>query len=315
VAERKKRFREKFGSAFHVWQRLFVFMRPFRLRLAVAVLVVQVAAATEALKPWPLKIVIDQVLGGTRRSSSGKARTPGWPAWLPEWFDDPDHKGYLLFACAAAVLLLALVSGLCTYWSDLALADTGQRVINKVRKTSLERMLVQSLTWHERHRRGDLNLRLISDTSALRTLLIDGLFTLVKESSNFVFTIVFMFLIDWRLTLVSLAVLPLISVMSAIVGIKLRRAARQQRAKEGELSSSVSETLSSIPVIQSYGLREVANKAFARQNRKSGKAACRRRGSRAGWASPPTSRWRSAPRSSSTSASGGSTLRTRSTPD
>jgi ABC-type multidrug transport system fused ATPase/permease subunit len=272
VAEAKKGFRAKVGAAFHVWRRLFVFMQPFRLRLLVGVVVVQVAAGTEALKPWPLKVVIDQVLGGVKKGSSGKAKPPDWPFWLPQWFSAPDHKGWLLFCCAAAVLLLALISGLCTYMSDLELADIGQRVTNKVRNTALDRMLVQSLTWHERHRRGDLNLRLISDTSALRVLLIDGLFTLVKESSNFAFTIVFMFLIDWRLTLVSLAVLPLISVMSAIVGIKLRRAARKQRAKEGELSSSVGETLSSIPVIQSYGLREVATRTFARQNRKSGKA-------------------------------------------
>jgi len=273
VADKEKGVRAKVGAAFHVWRRLFVFMQPYRLRLLIGVVVVQVAAGTEALKPWPLKVVIDQVLGGVKQGK--KAKPPDWPGWLPEWFSDEDHKGWLLLCCAAAVLLLALISGLCTYWSDLELADIGQRVINKVRRTSLDRMLVQSLTWHERHRRGDLNLRLISDTSALRVLLIDGLFTLVKESSQFAFTIVFMFLIDWRLTLVSLAVLPLISAMSAVVGIKLRRAARLQRAKEGELSSSVSETLSSIPVIQSYGLRETANRAFARQNRKSGKAGLR----------------------------------------
>ena len=260
----QQRFLQKAGAACYVWRRLFVFMAPYRLRLLLAFVLTQLVSAAEVLKPWPLQVVIDYVLGGASK------KPPPYPWWLPQYYDG--HRAELLPLCAGAVLVLALVAGVCSYASDLLLADTGQRVINKVRRAALDRLLVLSLTWHERRRRGDLLLRLLGDATALRMLLIEGLFSLSKEASAFLFTIAMMFAIDWQLTLVSLTVLPLIGVMSAVVGIRLRRAARRQRAKEGELATSVHETLSSIPVIQSYGLRDEANQAFARQNRKSGKA-------------------------------------------
>jgi ABC-type multidrug transport system fused ATPase/permease subunit len=259
--------KKKVAAAFYVWRRLFVFIKPFRLRLSLAFCLNLLVIAAEVLKPWPLQVVIDYVLGG---ASTKPGRAPSWPKWIPsEYHAQPMN---LLPWCAGAVLVLALVSGFAGYTRDLMLAETGQRVINKVRKTALDRMLALSLTWHEQRRRGDLLLRLIGDAAALRMLLIDGLFSLSAEAGVFLGTIAMMFAIDWRLTLVSLAVLPLIGVMSAVVGIKLRRAARKQRTKEGELATSVHETLSSIAVIQSYGLREEANQAFARQNRKSGRA-------------------------------------------
>ena len=51
MAEPRKGLRGKVGGAFHVWRRLFVFMQPYRMRLLIGVVVVQVAAGTEALKP------------------------------------------------------------------------------------------------------------------------------------------------------------------------------------------------------------------------------------------------------------------------
>lgn len=256
----KKEDKKKVAVAFYVWRRLFVFLQPYRLRLAGSFVLTGVIALAEVAKPWPLKFVIDNVLGYAKKP----------PKWLPEaWRTDANS---LIIACSVAVLVLALISGFATYVRDLWNAETGQRVINKVRKTALDRLLVLSLSWHERRRRGDLLLRLIGDAAALRMLLIEGLFSLSNEAMVFVGTIAVMFALDWKLTLVSLAVLPLISVMSAVVGFKLRRAARKQRQKEGELATSVHETLSSVPVIQSYGMREEANRAFAKQNRKSGRA-------------------------------------------
>ncbi|MSR39104.1 MAG: ABC transporter ATP-binding protein [Planctomycetes bacterium] len=259
--------KQKVTVAFYVWRRLYVFIKPFRLRLSLAFLLNCIVAAAEVLKPWPLQVVIDYVLGGIALGTGPK---PKWPSWIPASFQANPLD--LLPWCALSVMLLALISGICVYQRDLWLAETGQRVINKVRRAALDRLLVLSLAWHERKRRGDLLLRLIGDAASLRMLLIEGLFSLSAEALVFFGTIGMMFLIDWQLTLVAIAVLPLIGVMSAVVGIKLRRAARKQRMKEGELSASVHETLSSISVIQSYGLRDEANQAFARQNRKSGKA-------------------------------------------
>ena len=84
-------------------------------------------------------------------------------------------------------------------------------------------MVMVSAAWHGRWKRGDLLLRLCGDAQSLRLLLVEGVFSLTKESLLVVGTLVVMAILDWKLALVAVAVLPLIGLMTAIMGIRLRR--------------------------------------------------------------------------------------------
>ena len=263
AARKKPSLRQRLAQTLYVWHRLLPYISVFKWRLVLSLLLTLVVVGAELAKPWPLQIIVDSVV------HSKKSKT----LWLvPSWLSGPDHAGALALMCGAAVLVFSLISGLATYFRDLWLADTGQRVVNKVRRHALERMLLMSLAWQEKHRRGDLLLRLVGDAASLRMLLIDGLFSLMREGLLVLGTLVVMFWMDWQLALLSIAVMPAIAVMTTIFGVRLRRAARKQRQKEGELATSVHETLSAIPVIQSYGLEDEATSTFNKANRTSAKA-------------------------------------------
>ena len=255
-----RQWRKRFWDTLYVWRKLLPSLRPYKARLFLAFLLTIVVVAAELLKPWPLKVVIDQVI-----------MDKPW-AIIPADLSGRDNAMSLALVASLAVLVFALVSGIGSYFRELWLAETGQKVVNRIRKDVLQHMLLMSLFWHEKRRRGDLLLRLIADSNSLRMLLVSGLFALMREGLLLVGTLTVLFWIDWRIGLASLAVLPAIGIMSALFGVRLRRAARKQRAKEGELATSVHETLSSIPVIQAYGLEQEATRTFARANRKSAKA-------------------------------------------
>ncbi|MGE3174925.1 MAG: ABC transporter ATP-binding protein [Planctomycetota bacterium] len=257
---RKLTIRQRLGQAFYVWDRLLPYLRPFKWRMLFAFLLTTVIVLAELAKPWPLKVIIDQVIGDAPLS------------FLPASWAGRENVTKLALLAGSAVLVLSLITGFCAYWRDLWLADTGQRVVNKVRRHALERILLMSLQWHEKHRRGDLLLRLVGDAGALRMLLIDGLFSLMREGLLVFGTLAVMLWMDWRLALMAVAVMPAIGVMTTLFGVRLRRAARKQRQKEGELATSVHETMSAVPVIQAYGLEEEAAQTFSRANRKSAKA-------------------------------------------
>lgn len=256
----KPRIAEAKGGTLHVWRRLGSHLVPWWPRLLGAFGLTVLVVVAELLKPWPLKVVVDQILLGN-----------DW-ALLPGAVRGPGNASLLLWVACGSVLVLALATGIGSYFRDLWLADTGQRVIHRVRKSVLERLLEMSVAWHGKWKRGDLLLRLCGDAQSLRLLLVEGVFSLTKESLLVVGTLVVMAILDWKLALVAVAVLPLIGLMTAVMGIRLRRAARKQRQKEGELATSVHETLSAVPVIQAYGLEEQAEREFARQNRRSNKA-------------------------------------------
>lgn len=252
------RLRQRLRAAFAVWLALVPYLAPHRRKLTFAAMLTVLAVGTELAKPWPIKVVIDQVLLGSE-----------WALLPAAWRND---TGAMLTFAIAATVLLAGLGGAAGYFRDLWLADVGQRAVGKVRRDALDAVLRQSLAFHERHRAGDLLVRLCGDAQSLRVLLIEGLFVLGREGLLVVGTLVVMALLDWRLALAAMAVLPVIGLLMAVFSVRLRAAARKQRKKEGELAASAHATLAAVPVVQAYGLEDIATDTFAKQNRRSARA-------------------------------------------
>jgi len=249
---------ERPGRTFAVWRRLLPYLLPHRRLLAASSVLVLLTVAFELVKPWPLKVVVDQVLLGKP-----------WALLPASLAGDGD---LLTGVAIGTVLGLAALSGLTGYWSSVWLAKAGQRAVASVRAEALDALLAQSLAFHARHRTGDLLVRLGGDAASLRTLLVDGLFAVGREALAVVGTLAVVFVLDWRLGLATLAVLPLLGVAMAMTTVRLRGAARKQRKKEGELATSAHETIAAVAVIQAYGLQAAASATFGRQNRRSARA-------------------------------------------
>lgn len=252
------RERRRWRDAFAVWTALLPYLEPHRTRLAGAAALTSVAVAVELARPWPIKVVVDQVLLGT-----------DWPLLPAAWRGD---GATIMAAAVAATVLLAACGGAAALWRDLWLADAGQRAVGKVRRDALDAVLRQSLGALVHHRAGDLLVRLCGDAQSLRTLLVEGLFALGREALLLGGTLLVMALLDWRLCLAAAAVLPVIGLLMALFAVRLRAAARKQRKKEGELAAAAHETIAAVPVVQAYGLEQVAARSFARQNRRSARA-------------------------------------------
>lgn len=251
-------WRRRAAGAFAVWIRLMPRLRSQRPLLVGAGLATLVVVAVELAKPWTLKLVIDQVLLGRP-----------WDLLPAAWQGD---SAALLMLAVGATVVLAAVGGLVSYWRDVWLAKAGQRTVAKIRREALDAVVRQPLAFHERHRAGDLLVRLCSDAMSLRTLLVDGIFSLGRESLLVVGTFVVMLLVDWRLALAAILVLPVIAVLLALFSVRIKKAARKQRKKEGALAASAHETLAATSVVQAYGLEDVAVSTFDGDNRKSARA-------------------------------------------
>lgn len=251
-------WRRRAASAFAVWTRLLPRLRPQRPLLVGATLTTVVVVVVELAKPWTLKVVIDQVLLGQT-----------WDLLPAAWQRDP---GMLLWLAVVATVLLAALGGLAGYWRDVWLAKVGQRTVARIRCEALDAVVRQPLAFHERHRAGDLLVRLCSDALSLRTLLVDGMFALGRESLLVVGTFVVMLVVDWRLALAAMLVLPVLAVLLAVFSVHIKKAARKQRKKEGELAASAHETLAATSVVQAYGLENLAVATFDGDNRRSARA-------------------------------------------
>src|SRR5579871_1578786 len=136
-------------------------MRRHLWRLLFAIGEVLIISALEVLKPWPLKIVIDNVLGGAPPRLS--------------WLQGLTPSALLGTACAGLILLYLALSVLQVSNNYLTIS-IGQRMVNDLRARLFEHLQRLSLAFHRRREVGDLMMRVAYDTFAIQTIAINGLF-------------------------------------------------------------------------------------------------------------------------------------------
>src|SRR5881397_1645803 len=158
-----------------VWVRHFLpLLRPYWKQLCLAVSAMVLEAAVSVFRPWPLKVVIDRVL------SHKPSRVPFLRAWLD---NAPYSKIEILYGSCAASLLIALLTGVLTYYFTRLLGRVGQRFVFALRRDLFAHMQRLSLRFHDRQRTGDLTHRVTSDIQSIQDFIVSG--TIVFGSNGF----------------------------------------------------------------------------------------------------------------------------------
>src|SRR5207248_4171031 len=125
--------------------KLLPYLRPYRLRFAWALAQVFLIAGFELLKPWPLQVVIDNVLGG---KAPGFALLEGWSPLA------------LLGLACIGIIGVQFVSGALTLLHNYTAIGVGQRMVNDLRGTLYSHLQRLSLAFHSRQKVGDIMFRI-----------------------------------------------------------------------------------------------------------------------------------------------------------
>jgi subfamily B ATP-binding cassette protein MsbA len=235
-------------------------LRPFRKQLFLAVLAMIVDASLTVFRPWPLKVVIDRVL------SHRPTRVPFVGAWLNGGGLD---RMPILYGACGATLLIALSTGLLTYWYTHKLGDVGQRLVFELRCKLFAHLQRLSLRFHDTQRKGDLVTRLTSDIQAIQDLIANGLIILGSNAFLLIGMLVMMFWLNWRFAFVALGVAPLLFWTVFRYTRRIKAASREARASTGLLASLAHETLASIRIVQGLAQEEQQDERFQTQSENS----------------------------------------------
>lgn len=220
-------------------------------------------AASEVLRPWPLQVVFDHVLL--------QGRTVHHAGPLDQWlFSLRAMPPMQVVAWAAfAVLAVSVLGGLAEYAQTIVLSEVGQRLVARIRRDLFRHLMVLPPSFHQSRQQGDLLMRLTGDIVLLRELLVGGMLDAVTAVLVLAGTLGMMLWLDWHLTLVSLAIVPLVALAGSAISTRIRRTVRKNRDKEGALAASAGEALGAIHVLQAFGATTGVSDAFERGNRSS----------------------------------------------
>lgn len=153
---------------------------------------------------------------------------------------------------AIGLTTLFLVQAVFSFAHRLSLSYVGEKAIADIRIAVYERMQSLSLKFYADRRTGEIVSRLTNDVSLLRGAVTDNLMALLRQGVTLVGSAIFLFILDWQLTLVILIGIPLISLTIVGLSRKIRRASKDVQDKLAEAASVVEETTSGIRIVKSF---------------------------------------------------------------
>jgi subfamily B ATP-binding cassette protein MsbA len=218
-------------------------LRPHIGALFLGFIAIAGESAANLLQPWPLKIVLDDVL----RSHNSHA----WTMTLIHQLVGTDAIAVLKFACAA-VLAIAVLDAICTYAEKYLTTSVAQWISYDLRLTIYAHIQKLSLAFHDNKRTGDLISRVTDDIEAIQSFIMNGLLGVLINVMTLLGMIAVMFWLNWKFTLIALSVVPILFAMVYTYTRRIKKAAREVRKKEGEITSVVQEVLSSIRVVKAF---------------------------------------------------------------
>ena len=241
-------------------RRLLPFLVPYRWRFLFALVQVFAMAGFELLKPWPLQVVIDNVLAG---------KPAGW-SWLQGW-----PPALLLLGACIALIVVTLGAGLLTLLHNLTTIAVGQRMVNDLRAALMGHLHRLSLAFHSRQKVGDLMYRVTSDSFAVQTMIMNGVLPILSATILLAGMVLVLVPIDAVLTLVALTVVPALFVLIALFNRKITTVATEVRERESVVYSLVQWAMTSIKVVQAFTKEEEEHRRFMGASRASLRATLR----------------------------------------
>jgi ATP-binding cassette, subfamily B, bacterial len=234
--------------------KLLPYLRPHRARFAAALAQVFLIAGFELLKPWPLQVVIDHVLGGK------KVTLPvigGWDA------------GTLLVAACLGIVVVHFCGGALTLWHNRTTIGVGQRMVNDVRGALYSHLQRLSLAFHTRQTVGDLMYRVTADSFAVQTMLMNGLLPIISAVVLLCGMLWILAPLDPFLTLLALTIVPPLFVLIAIFNRKIGEVATEVRDADARVYTVVQWAMSSMKVVQAFTKEEEEHRRFMGASRAS----------------------------------------------
>lgn len=245
-------------------RKLLPYLRAHRWQVAWALLQVVLIAGFELLKPWPLQVVIDYVLGGKAPSAGGPI---GELLALP--------KPLLLLVACLGIVLVNVGAGGLTLLHNYTTIRVGQRMVNDLRGDLYAHLQRLSLAYHSRQRVGDLLYRITADSFAVQTMIMNGVLPILSALILLGGMLIVLFPLDPVLTLLALAIVPALFALISVFNRKIVEVATVVRETESRVYSLVQWGMAAIKVVQAFAKEEEEHRRFMGASRESLRAKLR----------------------------------------
>src|SRR5688572_6141550 len=222
------------------------FFRPYRTRLVVISGLILLSVTIGVVNPILLKLVIDNLLG-------------------------PQDLGLLYLQCALMIVLPFFSSGI-GVWQSYLSNVVGQRVMNDLRLALYTHLQWMPLRFFTETRTGEIQSRISNDVGGVQSVVTDTASSLLSNFATVATTVIAMWILDWRLTLLSLGLMPIFAYITFRVGKVRREVSTLTQRSMAEMSAITEESLSvsGILLSKTFGQQEASIERFRAESQRLG---------------------------------------------
>ena len=231
------------------YKRLLSYLKPYKKLLILSVFFMILVSLSNLVVPWIIKDVIDRVL------------------------EEKDLK--MLYIIIVAILVTFFIRALTTFGHRYLMGYIGQAVIMDIRNALYRHLQRLSIAYYDRRRTGDIMSNLNNDMSAIQTEIVTDFISLVQESAIFIGSFGSMIYLQWKLTVLCLVIVPLVSYVIKFFGKKLHNSGKDVQESLADVTSMLQETIQGVRIVRSFNRGAYEEKRFRKINQLSFAAAVR----------------------------------------
>ncbi len=173
------------------------------------------------------------------------------------------RREHLVVPMALAVCGCFILRGISTYLHTVLMNRLGQNIVSDIQNQMYRHILKLDLGFHHTEHSGALISRVVSDVNVMRVAVAEGLTSLGKNSITLMLLIGVMFWQDWRLAAAIFVIFPLIAVLVARLGKKLRKISGRTQEALGEMTALLTQSFQGIRQVKAYGREEFESERMA----------------------------------------------------
>ena len=223
-------------------------IRPYNKWLLVIFLAMLLETAMSLLGPWPLKIIIDNVVG--------HHPLPEWLGWIKDLPFETD-KMAIAGAAAIGLVMIALIGGIAGYIDNYYTESVAQYVANDLRQKVYHHLQRLSLSYYDSHQIGNILSTITSDVSTIQGFASSALLSILIDALTIIGMLGLMFYMNWDFALVAVAVTPLLLLFVARFKTAVKKATHEVRAEQSTMVSVLQQGLESVRAVKAFDRQDL----------------------------------------------------------
>ncbi len=230
-------------------------VRPYRGTLLIILTAMLVQTAMSVAGPWPLKIILDNVVGSHR---------------LAPWLDDflrpilsGSGKMQIAVAAAMSVVLIAVFGAIASYVANYYTTSVGQWVANDLRRRTYHHLQQLSLSYYDSHETGTLLSTITSDVQTIQGFASSSTLGIVVDLFTILGMLFIMLQLNWDFTLIAIAVTPFMLLLVSRFNKAVKKATHEVRKQQSKVVTVVEQGLQSMRVVKAFGRQDLAEEKLA----------------------------------------------------